>query len=428
MEFSLLNKRKKKLSRLVLKSNTSQAIDYIIKEDKIDYKNTLMTIFKSLNCEEIEELLSTIKSIDKNKYEALLDASNELSIYNDSFREDVYGFETEIENNFLSLYSVAKSSLSTGDLIAFLLKYYFHYKKKRNKIIKPATNIALKEIVICLKRNKALLVTEINNQLYLPISKALFVFFLYNKEEASNKFKNIIRVDLKYKTTSLFELEYQDTADIFFDKLGLDYIPDIDTRAEKYDIVIAEKNKSISKNEISDEIDKNDFFNRKVPLLNFDPKKLINPKTNITGTTNLKEFTKTISIIFNFFHTENKDDLNYDLGEVFIENITQPFPKYPDDVLIRTREILKKMFSENQEFSLIFLGFIFREFRAERLYAWSSKFPELLNEYLGNLDNFSKATIKKYFYHTKRNPIYSKDKIIETFIKKHKPQPTDYQY
>lgn len=396
----------KPLSRLVLKTNISQTVEFILKEERLDYKSALMTILKSLNYEEIEELLSIIKSTSQNKFEALLDASNDLIIYNTTLEEEIYTFETKIENSFYKLYLDAKASLSTGDLIAFLLKHYFHYKKKKNRILQPACNNVLSDIIVSLKECKALLTTEINGQLYLPISKALFVFFLYDKKEGTNKFKSIIRKDLFYKKTSLYELKYQVTANRFFNRLGLDYIPSIDTNSKKYDIVVTEKKTSISKEEIYNEIDKDDFFNRKIPLLNFDSKKLINPENDIK---NLDEFTKTLSLLFNDFYRKtnikNEESITeYDLGEVFIENITQPYPKYPKEVLIRVREILKEMFLNDKDFKYSFFAIIYY-LKTYYLPGWTNKFPYILDNYLGRTKGLSYSSVKKRFLDVPENPI-----------------------
>lgn len=403
------------LKSILLKNNVSQVVAFILNEDKVDYKTTLLTILESMSCEEIEESLSVIKSIDENKFEALLEASKELSRCEKGFNEGSYGFKTEIENSFFILYTEAKNSLSTGDLTAFLIKHYFYYNNKKNSILKPAINNLLQVIVIYLKQTIPLLRREIEGQLFLPISKTIFVFFLYDKTEAYNKFKNIIRKDLDVKNWSMFELEYFETVSRFFEKIGLDYIPKIDTVSGQFDIILTEESSSITKTEIFDKINKDDFFNRKIPLLNYQPQKLINPKTDIIK---LEEFKVIISIIFNEFNPKGSFKLNHDLGEVFIENITEPFPKYSDDVLIGTREVLKTMFSQNSEFKKYFFAFLYTEKESDKILGWVNKFPKILNHYLGGLENFSESTIKKYFFNNNDNPVIGFQKEINDFITK----------
>lgn len=380
------------LKSILLKNNASQVVAFILQEDKVDYKATLIIMLESMTCEEIEESLSEINSVDKNKFEELLEASKELSICEKDSNECSYGFKTEIENSFFILYTVAKNSLSTGDLTAFLIKHYFYYNNKINRILKPAINNLLQEIVLYLKQTIPLLRREIDGQLFLPISRAIFVFFLYDKTEAYNKFKNIIRKDLDFKDWSMFELEYFETVSRFFEKIGLDYIPKIDTVSGQFDIILTEESSSITKTEIFDKINKDDFFNRKIPLLNYQPQKLINPKTDIIK---LEEFKVIISCMFkDFYYNTHTHKLNFDLGKVFIENITNPYPNYSEDVLIRTREILKEMFLKDTGFKFVFFGFIY--FTKENyLKKWPTKFPELLEAYLGKLNSFSESSNKK---------------------------------
>lgn len=420
MGFNLIKKHGVKTEepyRLNIKSKASQAIDFILEKEKIDYKVTLRTILESLDYEEVEEVLTVIQRTDENKYFALLDASRDLRINNNFLKAYIHGFKTEIEDKFDLLYNDAKSSLSTGDLLAFLLKKYFHFKNKKLEVLKPATNDVLIEIEMLLIQNIALLKQEIGDQPYLPISKAIFVFLIYDKKEGLNKFKNIIRKNLEYKNHSIYQLEYFVTVDRFFDRLGLNYIPRIDTVSAQGDVVIAKKKISITKSIIYQEINKDDFFNNKIPLLNYNPKNLIIPRRNVR---NLNRLTTEVSTLINV-HNEDKNGMNgYDLGKVFIENITQPFPKYPDEILIRTREVIKDMLTNNSEFKLLFFAYLYTEKEADRIPGWTNKFPQLFNDYLGGLENLRTSSIKKYFFNDESNPANSYQKQINDFLEKHK--------
>ncbi|QXP64362.1 hypothetical protein [Polaribacter sp. HaHaR_3_91] len=401
---------------IVLNNYIIQTVDFILKEDNIDYKNTLITILKVIKYEEFDEIITTIKYSDKTKYKELIKASENLSIYNDTLKNYRYGFKTRIEDDFLKLHNDSKDSLSTGDLVAFLLNQHSYYKKINSEIIVPAINLILDEIIISLKQNIPLLKQEINHQSYLPISKAIYVFLISPKKEAINKFKNIIRKDLDYKNNSDFQYEYFVTVDRFFNRLDLDYIPYIENIPEKHDFKLGKKSNSITKPDISAIIDKDDFFNINIPLINYDTTKLINPNTDFD---NMVDFTKILSALFEYFYSKNYNQkLKFDLGKVFIENITQPYSKYPDDILIRTREILKKMFANDSEFKKLFFTFLYVEKEADRINGWVNKFPKLLNHYLGGLENLKEGTIKRYFFNTEKNPVIGFQKEINDFIEK----------
>lgn len=428
MGFNFLKKKSKlnnaKVSEqpscIAFNNYMSQTTNFILNEDNIDYKNTLITILKTVKYEELDEIINTIKFKDKTKYEELLLASKDLFSYKAIQKSNSYNCVTRIENDFFKLYNDARDSLNTGDLVAFLIKQHYYYKKKINsEIIVPATNIILDEITVSLKQNIPLLKQEINHQPYLTISKAIHVFLIFPKSEAVNKFKNIIRKDLDFKNNSGFQYEYFVTVDRFFSRLGLDYIPKIKSISESFDIILEEKCNSITKSEISDIIDKDDFFNVNVPLINYDTTKLINPNTDFNK---IEDFTKILSALFKYFYSKNYNkELKFDLGKVFIENITQPYSKYPDDVLIRTREILKKMFTNDSEFKKLFFTFLYVEKEAGRINGWVNKFPKLLNHYLGELEKLKEGTIKKHFFNNTNNPVIGFQKEINDFIeKKHK--------
>jgi hypothetical protein len=386
---------------IVLNNYIIQTVDFILKEDNIDYKNTLITILKAIKYEELDEIITTIKYSDKTKYKELIKASENLSNFNDTLKNYRYGFKTRIEDDFFKLYNDAKDSLYTGDLVAFLLKEYSYYKKINSEIIIPAINLILDEIIISLKQNIPLLKQEINHQSYLPISKAIYVFLIFPKNEGIIKFKSIIRKDLDYKNNSGFQYEYFVTVNRFFSRLGLLYIPEINIKPNEFDIVFTKENNSITKTEIFNEIDKADYFNKKIPLLNYDVKALMNPSKHFT---NIKHFTSILSALFNDYYIKHYSvELSFDLGKVFIENITNPYPQYPDHVLIRTREILIKMLSSDIEFKFVFFGVLYME-KEDGINKGVDKFCKILEAYLNKLNSFGFSSIKKNIYNTPKPP------------------------
>ena len=99
MEFSFLRRMKTNNQKvneqpkcIVLNNYIIQTVDFILKEDNIDYKNTLITILKAIKYEELDEIITTIKYSDKTKYKELIKASENLSNFNDTLKNYRYGF------------------------------------------------------------------------------------------------------------------------------------------------------------------------------------------------------------------------------------------------------------------------------------------------------------------------------------------------
>lgn len=423
MGFSFLKKNNTKVKEeflkpkaLTLKDNVTQVVDFFKNEEKIDYKETLMILLRSLNFKELKEVMFSLES---NKYNNLFWASEELRIYNLIYKKFIYGFETKVKQDFLEKYEEAKISLNTGDLVAFLLKHYFLFTQNSDEVLEPVINNILLKVVVCLKENIALLEKEMNHQLYVPISKALYVFFLYDKKEGKCKFNNIIRRDLESKNTSLYELEYMVTANYFFDRLNLDYIPRIDTVSEKFDLVIADKEISISKEEVFNEVDKGDYFNKKVPLLKLEKKYLFN-NSKISKP---KKTWLVLSTIINVFYEKTFDKKpSINIGDIFIETITNPYPKYSSYELIRTREILKEMFVLNDKFKIMFYSFFDdkkedRSFNRNSFDAVRTKLPKILGEYFEGEDNFGATTVLKFLYEKNDNPVLDSIEEYQNFLK-----------
>ena len=84
-----------------------------------------------------------------------------------------------------------------------------------------------------------------------------------------------------------------------------------------------------------------------------------------------------------------------------MENITQPYPKYSKEVLIRVREILKDMFLNNKDFKYSFFAIIL----IAKLPGWTNKFPKILSNYLGRTKGLGDSSIKKFFHSKSKNPI-----------------------
>ena len=89
MEFSFLRKIKPNNQKenqqpkcIIINNYIVQTVDFILKEDNIDYKNTLITILKVIKYEELDEIITTIKYSDKTKYKELIKASGEYAKLN----------------------------------------------------------------------------------------------------------------------------------------------------------------------------------------------------------------------------------------------------------------------------------------------------------------------------------------------------------
>lgn len=133
----------------------------------------------------------------------------------------------------------------------------------------------------------------------------------------------------------------------------------------------------------------------------YDGNKLINPKNDIK---NFRKFELMMTNLFNdFYILQNNEKPDLELAKIFIENITNPYPKYSDEELIRVREILKKMFFECEDFKYTFFAILNFD-KMEHLRGWTSKFPTLFNDYLDGLKGFSEQSIKNFFSNKKKNP------------------------
>lgn len=396
---------------LEIKSKVLQTIDYILNHKGDTNKETLRVMLKQLSYDELKEVTLEVEINNKKKFDILIDASKDLSRTDCITRKSGYHFQTKAERDFKQKLNNAKYDLDTGNFIAFLIRHYLIHSQKQNSILNNISSDLLDELTLSLTQEIAVLSTEFDNQLYIPSTKALFVFFLYDKSIATNYFRSIIRSDLQNKRTSLFELEYQVRTERFFARIGLNYIPKIILNNNK--IELSDESSSIKKTEIFNIIDKDDYFKQKIPLQNHPQDRLINPHKDIQD---IDKFKQILSAIFDKFIEEKDKKNSYKLSEIFYENITNPYPKYSDHQLIQAKEIIKKMFSKDNDFELYFFYFIHEYMATKRLKNWSAKFPILLNCYLDKMHNFGVTKIKKYTLHKDSNPVSSYNKEIQSFL------------
>lgn len=395
----ITNQEPEKLVKL--KTYEEQYIEFIYSHNKIRHDQLLKEILETLTLDQSNNFFLSLRKKHYQKYVGFLIASKKLSIVNKQMGFRVYGFESKTEKILIKQLDESKISLSTGDYLAFLIRKYFYYNSINCSILKPVANNAIIEIIVKLKQNTPLVRTELEGNLYLSLANALYVFFIYQKEKALNKFKNIILKDLKNKNFKSYQFQHNVTLERFFKRINLSYIPRIDTVNDKNGIIFTKAEKSINQSELLKIIDKEDFFNRKPPLQNYPADRLINISTDVKD---FKTFSEIISKIFKKYACEKDSAYEYDLGKVFLENISEPYPQYSPSVLIEVREILKEIF-KNSEFKKIFFCFIFLQHSDYKITSWVNKFPNILNSYLGGMEKYSVSSIKKHFYSDGNNPV-----------------------
>ncbi|RTZ48397.1 hypothetical protein EJ377_12310 (plasmid) [Chryseobacterium arthrosphaerae] len=118
----------------------------------------------------------------------------------------IYGFTVKIVSNFNKDLEYIESSLNTGDQIAVLINRYMVCKNNKHQFLHRAYN-SLKDIIIVkIKQKFCILENEIKSQNLVSISNAFHLFFLYDKEEALNKFKK--QLIMMSKTEDLFYISF----------------------------------------------------------------------------------------------------------------------------------------------------------------------------------------------------------------------------
>lgn len=408
MEFNLIKlfgknraklNQKKPATKFHFKDYREQLIDALLEGQNISPKDLAFDMLKNLDVKEIIEVMKWVEFRDENFYNNVKQEILNLSCDFDYKKEKYIGFQTKTDENFDLDYNRSEVSLNTGDLIAFLLAKYLESIKSEHEYVNIIYRNIKHKTIFSLKQNIALLESELESQWFLPIDKAIYFFLLYDKNFALEKFKDVIAEDILERRTSLYQMEHFVHLEKFFARLNLDYIPKIETVGNMFGIEINEREKSITKEELRAMVDKGDYFNKKVPLNNYNGK-LINPSKDITD---YKEVEKLFSAIFKKAYVEKYSEqkyinLNANLGQIFLSNITDPYPLFSESDLILTREVTKELLLDDlSDLKNLLFTCIYLLKNHSILLRWNTLFPSLFSEYLGNPKGFSKDSLKLIF-------------------------------
>lgn len=387
--------------KFVLKSYKKQVIDYLYSGENIYYKKIAFEILEKLSEEDIVEILDYLFKYNKPVYDMLIQGFENLEFKNDTLNSTYYAFQLKMYDDFEKEYqNIIDISSNTGYLITFLLSKYYKYTNKKGLPVIEATYEELKfRTVKKLKNNFALLQSEIESKQYLPIEKALFLFFLYDKDDAIEVFKKVIQKDIETRKFDFHEIEHFIHLDRFFERLGTSYIPKIENIQNS--IRLSKEEDSISKNELIQLIDAKDSFNENTPLINLENHYFINIYRDAIPIKEIKEFFKDVlqkefNVNCDYYFSNHK----IDIVDVFFDNISNPHTKYNRETLIFTREILRDFLKKNNNYK----GFlaVFRIVKELFLLNNSSKkIPKILSSYFG--DDLKISIVNKYFNSNEEN-------------------------
>lgn len=274
-----------------------------------------MDICNCLSYKEIEKLV--------NEFGYSVNSSENLFYYLAEKRELIFDkMETKLHYTFNS----AKISLSTPDYIAYLVGRYIHLKEEMaanvfftNQFIRP-----INYLTSLINKAISLLTDEIEmNQ--MP-TYGISYFFTHKRENAEIKFETYLNTYRNYLET----IDYEKVINLFFDRLGLDFIPCLKNKELNELSNRALSKMYISKFEIFQLFSSKNFKN--VDDFRVEKENLLtvnDAEKNITKYNfeyeNVNLFKMTLILFFEE-HYEVKSELDEDI-DVFFTCLTQPNPK-----------------------------------------------------------------------------------------------------
>lgn len=379
----------------MLLNYTEQLKNIFSQNQQCNYEGIAREILRKMSLAEIVESMSYLQNHSKFNYSKLCQQFDLLGYLPSENSVKSYGFETMIDQKFDKEYKTARISLNTGDLISFLIGKYVECRDNEHVFLEVAYQNLVHKIIILIKEQLPLLRSEIDSQSFIPIQKALYIFFLFEKEEAFKKFKNIVRYDLMQRRTSNYHLEHLANAELFFERLNLNYIPQINTIKNQYDVLISDQTFSVSKNQIMDHLDRKDFSNTKIPLIDLNDKFYLNPKNDIIDENVIREIlTLFLKVELKIGQFTKSDGVLVSVTDVFLDNMKSPYSSYDETTLIHAKKLLIDSMDDILMKRFVALFYLFIE--NELLVDINQKIPRILSKYF-KMKGYSQATIFNLF-------------------------------
>lgn len=409
--------------KFIYKNIFEQVIEYVQNSHPdIDYRNLALTLLKNADEKEIESIfrhVNDILQLPEVVYD-LRKVIKNLALENVEGRI-YYGFTTKVKELFNKNLKEIENSLNTGDQIVSLCGEYAKAKYKSESLEFPLYNELrneLMQIIGSIIANKIyVLRNAIESQSKIDISNAFHLFLLYEKEAATAKFLKVIKQDKASRRNNGSVMHYWVMMDTLLKRLGkgVEFIPKITVTGENGVVLFTTLENSISRKELDIIINEEDHFNRKTPLVDFNAEKLLNPNKDITDYNRIEGLFSTI------FHEEIVklkgrvywDKIGLNLGKIFLNTITDPYPTFLDYDLIRTREYtIELLQAKNSDFKNRFFRLIYDLKEEGITKRWNTKFPLIFNLYI-KTDGYSVATIRRFFRRDTENPIFYVEKELK---------------
>lgn len=347
--------------------------------DPSNYKTVIDSIFRHLNYKEIESLLDSIKD------------NLNCPIFLSEFNKEKYVLEEDIESLYLNEVEEARLSLCTSDFMAYLVgkKYDLQDKLNENSIWSEVYKTINTELNGYLIREKVLCIAESDKKAHVPINYALSMFFLHDKKTAISKFKRILSNDGEHRLEVGHEAEYFLITEKFFNRLKLDFIPQINLFNDLHQINFENnENQFITRDELKIIYDREDFFNKREFCV--DEKKLLNSRKIVNM--------ELIIESYHMFFKSLDNTLQRKKIEILVSCFTETNPKFEEIEIGIARSILNNLLIEHKQH----VGFIYLNYY---LFYHKNEFTKarhslsfLLSEFFNKVDGMRPDSIKDVFY------------------------------
>jgi hypothetical protein len=406
---SELLKVKRKTNTLIVKPAYDQIVDNLKSisesDDNTDYYWVITEMKNHLNYKEVELLVNLTNDLPN------------WSTFLSALEKEKHYWKEEIRLEYLKDLENAKLSLCTSDYLAFIIgkKYELYLLMNKSSYWKEYYENFDSDFNLLIIQKNVLCGLEGNQKAHVPVSYALSMFLLHDKNTALAKFKRILSTDREHRLEALHQAEYFLITENFFSRIKLDFIPKINFSNQLNPINFKNKdNQYITRDEIKILIDKEDYFNKRE--FSVDTKKLLTPRNILNRELLMESYIMFFKSIDNKFERKNVD--------ILISCFTENNPKYEEIEIKNARFILNTLLIKHKK-NTDFIVLNYYLSQKGVFYESMNNLAFLLDNFFNKVDGMRVDTNKGVFYGKKNvdfDKAFSSD--LKDYIKKKHLQNT----
>jgi hypothetical protein len=201
-------------------SYLQQFKDFINRNDytEIDIKDLLLKILDTLNEGDLKDLLNFVENKYPKLFGGLVEQLEIIAIDNIHYGK-ILGRDFKLFENIRKQIYQHENDHNLEMHLSLLVGMYVKYQNEKNQLLLVLIRTLLPGITALIKQTLAFVKSRIDSSQILSFETGLCFFFIYEKNIAFKKFKNLVTKNVENTRSQTYLMEYWQTLNLFFNRL-----------------------------------------------------------------------------------------------------------------------------------------------------------------------------------------------------------------